>query len=321
MPKASILIPCYNAERWVAEAIQSALDQTHPDIEVIVVDDGSTDGSLEIIQSFGDKIRWETGPNRGGNVTRNRLLELSTGEWLQYLDADDYLNITKIDVQLQEMGDANADLLWSPSIFEYWKDEHVDSQVVQQLVDEDPWVALIRWHLPQTGASLWWKQAVIDAGGWKAEQPCCQEHELYLRLLKHNAVFKYCPTALSVYRQWSESTVCRRDPLKTYRHRAEIITDAIESLSSRGEFDEKRRQAAAAALLQCARATFRDHREFSFELDTMATRLCRPFQLPHEPWFPMIWRLLYSLFGLRVAEFAAVMLRSIRRKPSPENVP
>ena len=115
MPKVSILIPCYNAERWVAQAIQSALDQTHDDKEVIVVDDGSTDNSLDIIKSFGDKIRCETGPNRGGNVARNRLLELSTGEWLQYLDADDYLLVEKVAIQVAEAKDLeNCDLLCRP---------------------------------------------------------------------------------------------------------------------------------------------------------------------------------------------------------------
>lgn len=92
----SIIIPCYNAERWVAEAIQSCLDQTYSPIEIIVIDDGSTDKSLEVIKSFGHKIRWETGPNQGGNVARNRGLELAKAEWLQYLDADDYLLPDKI---------------------------------------------------------------------------------------------------------------------------------------------------------------------------------------------------------------------------------
>jgi glycosyltransferase involved in cell wall biosynthesis len=79
----SILIPCYNAERWVAQAIETALAQAWPEKEIIVVDDGSQDGSLEVIKRFANRIRWETGPNRGGNVARNRLLELARGEWLQ----------------------------------------------------------------------------------------------------------------------------------------------------------------------------------------------------------------------------------------------
>ena len=209
MPSVSILIPCYNAERWVGQAIQSALDQTHNDKEVIVVDDGSTDGSLEVIKSFGDKIRWETGPNRGGNVARNRLLELAQGEWLQYLDADDYLLVDKVATQLSEANREQADVLWSPSVFEYI-DGDESRQETQDLHEEDPWVALVRWHLPQTGASLWRREAVIHAGNWKPDQPCCQEHEFYCRLLKNGARFAFCPSAKSVYRQWSEQTVCKK---------------------------------------------------------------------------------------------------------------
>ena len=74
----SILIPCFNAEKWVAQAIESALAQTWPEKEVIVVDDGSTDASLEIIRHFDGRVRWESGPNRGGNAARNRLLSSPT---------------------------------------------------------------------------------------------------------------------------------------------------------------------------------------------------------------------------------------------------
>ena len=79
-PLVSIIIPCYNAEKYVGEAIESALAQTYPNKEVIVIDDGSTDGSLQVIKSFGHRIRWETGPNRGGSAARNRGIELARGE-------------------------------------------------------------------------------------------------------------------------------------------------------------------------------------------------------------------------------------------------
>ena len=79
----SILIPCYNAERWVGEAVQSALDQTYPKKEIIVVDDGSTDRSLDVIKSFGPRIRWETGPNRGANAPCRGLPK--TGNGLTFL--------------------------------------------------------------------------------------------------------------------------------------------------------------------------------------------------------------------------------------------
>src|SRR5438876_862551 len=105
----SILIPCYNAETWIAQAIESALVQTWSDKEIIVVDDGSTDRSLDVIRQFNGHIQWKAGPNRGGNAARNRLLELAHGEWLQYLDADDYLLPHKITQQMDFVS-AHVDL-------------------------------------------------------------------------------------------------------------------------------------------------------------------------------------------------------------------
>ena len=116
----SILIPCYNAERWIRQAIESALAQTWREKEVIVVDDGSTDGSLEGIESFGDCIHWETGPNRGGNVARNRLLDLASADWLQYLDADDYLLPDKIAKQMEFIAaHPEKGIVFGPATIEY----------------------------------------------------------------------------------------------------------------------------------------------------------------------------------------------------------
>lgn len=74
LSNVSIIIPCYNAERWLAEAIESCLYQSYDPVEVIVIDDGSTDASVEIANTFGGKTRLVTGPNRGGNHARNRGL-------------------------------------------------------------------------------------------------------------------------------------------------------------------------------------------------------------------------------------------------------
>ena len=95
-PLVSVIVPCYNCARWVTHAIELCLNQTYPNIEVIVVDDGSTDGSLEVLRQFLPRIRLETGPNRGGNFARNRGFKLSKGQYIQYLDADDYLEPDKI---------------------------------------------------------------------------------------------------------------------------------------------------------------------------------------------------------------------------------
>ena len=70
-PLVSVIIPCFNAEQFLSEAIDSILAQTYPRIEIIVIDDGSTDSSLEIIKSYDNRLIWQTGANKGGNHARN----------------------------------------------------------------------------------------------------------------------------------------------------------------------------------------------------------------------------------------------------------
>lgn len=111
-PLVSIIIPCYNTEKFVSEAIESALNQTYPNVEVIVVDDGSTDRSVEVIQSFGDRIRFEQINRQGACVARNRGLKLSQGEFIQFLDADDILLPHKLELQVPILQADQADLVF-----------------------------------------------------------------------------------------------------------------------------------------------------------------------------------------------------------------
>ena len=255
-PLVSILIPCFNAEPWISEAIESALAQTWENKEIIVIDDGSTDGSLEVIRSFGDQIHFETGPNQGGNVARNRLLELSNGERLQYLDADDYLLPEKIENQINH----DADVVFSPSLIAS------DGNIEQLPIDpphDDPWILLARWSLPQTGSPLWTKQAIVDAGGWKNDQPCCQEHELYLRLLKNNASFQFVPNSGSVYRKWSDQTVCERDPIQVITHRLAIEDEIERHLKSINQLSSERRAAINQARFESARSAWKHDRKLA----------------------------------------------------------
>jgi len=97
-PRVSILIAAYDAEAWLDDAIYSALAQTCASTEIIVLDDGSTDNTLAVARRH--NVRVETQRNAGSNAARNRLLQLSSGEWLQYLDADDHLLPQKVERQL-----------------------------------------------------------------------------------------------------------------------------------------------------------------------------------------------------------------------------
>ncbi len=299
--KASILIPCYNAEKFIAQAIQSALDQTWGDKEVIVVDDGSTDGSLDVIRTFDGRIRWETGPNRGGNAARNRLLSLATGEWLQYLDADDYLLPSKIEDQIRFLsGSQSADVVLSTTLFELWQDPNRPEPLREYSIDggEDPWVLLLNWSLPQTGGPLWRRESVIAAGGWDEKMPCCQEHSLYFRLLSHNSKFVYYGHSGAVYRYWSTGTVSRSNPDKLNETRLGLLAEIEAFLLKTGQMTPQRLHALNATRLLICRHWSSVNQEKSRQI--MRTILASSPKFVPNAGF--LYRALHRLLGMQLAE-------------------
>jgi glycosyltransferase involved in cell wall biosynthesis len=308
-PLVSILIPCFNAKQWISQAIESALEQTWPEKEVIVVDDGSTDGSLEIIRRFEGRIRWETGRNRGGNAARNRLLELAGGEWLQYLDADDYLLAEKIAGQMEFLAThPGVDVVFSPATIEHWEERDVRRELLPVPEPHDLWILLASWGLPQTGAPIWRKQAILDVGGWKRDQPCCQEHELYLRLLIGGKRFAYCPKNGAVYRQWSTEQLCKRDIPEVCRRRLEIEQRLQDHLRGTNQLTSERLRAINQARFQIARFVWQYDSAFAQTIMDQVHGLESRFW-PVGPAAPRRYRLVYGLLGFPVAERLASAMR------------
>lgn len=308
----SILIPCYNAERWVAQAIESALAQTWSDKEVIVVDDGSTDGSLKEIQKFERRIQWETGPNLGSNVARNRLLELARGEWLQYLDADDYLLPPKIERQVAFlMEQPECDVVYSPVWWVRWSETSVEKEITQIPGPHDPASLLARWWLPQTGGPIWRKEAVMRAGSWKVDQPCCQEHELYLRLLMTGARFLYFGEAHAAYRDWRQDEgVSKRNLSELLRRRLEIEQRLEDFLRERGELTPSRTQAINQARFEIARRAWLEDRAAALEIMRSLNESQTGF-VPEGPAAPTSYRAVYCMFGFAAAEKLAALKRAV----------
>jgi glycosyltransferase involved in cell wall biosynthesis len=104
-----VIVPTFNGERYLEQALRSALNQTLPPFEVIVVDDGSTDGSPEIAESFGHPVRCIRQTNMGVARARNRGLSVATGEFIAFLDHDDLWPRTKLEVQVAALH-ANPDV-------------------------------------------------------------------------------------------------------------------------------------------------------------------------------------------------------------------
>jgi glycosyltransferase involved in cell wall biosynthesis len=101
-PLVSILIPAFNAEKWIGDTIKSAIGQTWPRKEIIVVDDGSSDRTAEVARQFSSTdVLVETQQNQGAAAARNRALSLSQGDYIQWLDADDLLSPDKVAQQIE----------------------------------------------------------------------------------------------------------------------------------------------------------------------------------------------------------------------------
>jgi len=115
-PSISAIIPAYNAEPFLARAIESVLGQTCPPMELIVVDDGSTDGTGDVARRFGDRVRFFHQENAGVSAARNLGIEKARGEWIAFLDADDWWEPHRLESQVAILK-RHPDLMWASGRF------------------------------------------------------------------------------------------------------------------------------------------------------------------------------------------------------------
>lgn len=109
-PLVTVIIPAFNYARYIEQCIFSVLQQTYPKIEIIVVDDGSTDNTSDVLKKFADKIKIVRQVNSGVSVARNTGLLISSGEYVAFLDADDWWEPTKVETQIAKMLIMKADI-------------------------------------------------------------------------------------------------------------------------------------------------------------------------------------------------------------------
>jgi GT2 family glycosyltransferase len=309
----SVLIPCHNAERWIGTAVSSALAQRGVEVEVIVIDDGSNDRSRQILAEFGNRISVRHQQNAGSNTTRNLLLHLARGEWIQYLDADDYILPNKVVGQLQvASADEAIDVVYGPLILEYHRSSGIQSIVEKPLLPHDPWTELAAWRLGQTGALLLRREALLQVGAWRENQSCCQDYELYLRLLMAGATFRYAENEAAVYRRFETGTLSTKNLVPVWLERLKIEEQLESYLRVHDMLTEQRQLAINQARFETARSAWHVARKISLEACAAIRLSGAPFT-PSGSAAPAGYRAFYRCFGFSVAEHIADTTRSIRR--------
>jgi glycosyltransferase involved in cell wall biosynthesis len=299
----SIIIPCYNAERWVAEAIQSCLEQTYRPIELIVIDDGSTDNSLDVIKSFGDAIQWETGPNRGGNHARNRGFELSRGEYIQFLDADDYLLPEKIETQVACLQSNEADVVYGD-----WR--HLCHLPEGRAEFEEVTVSGGHADMLQALLGGWWvashavllrRQAVSRIGGWDESLKAAQDTDLMIRLALAESHFVYQPGCHSIYRRYGNVTVGTGNRLRSLDNHSRVLDKAIAALDAKKDMKHKYRRNLAQSFFRLA------HTYFDLDRTKYESTMEKALSLDPEfsPSASPVYRTVQWLLGFRTADLLA----------------
>lgn len=308
-PLVSILIAAYNCRPWVVRAVQSALNQSWERCEVIVVDDCSTDGTDEELKRFGNSISLERSSVNGGqNVTRNRLTELSNGEWLVYLDADDELDRDSVEQKLQFRDEAHA-IYGSTNIATYVHEREVQSNRIVAADFNDPWSAAFAWKFPNTSAFCFKRRAVRDVGGWNESIKNCTDYDLYFRLLLKRYKFKAAPDAWSTYRQWSSTQAVNEAPLRKMTTRLQVMFEAAAQLQTAGEMTPAREKSFFDASLAVLRAIYPLNPDLAIQRHQQLSSSfpeCRP----SKEVFPARYRLIYQTVGFSSAERIAELMRS-----------
>jgi glycosyltransferase involved in cell wall biosynthesis len=202
----SIIIPCYNAAPWLPATLASALAQTWREKEIILVDDGSRDASLEIARSFEARgVRIVSQANAGASAARNHGLRLARGDFIQWLDADDLISADKVAAQIAFLRDRSAGTLATCAWGRFETDpaaaRFVDTAVFRDFTPVDFLVLA-----GNTGAMLhpssWLVPRAIAerAGPWDESLSLNDDGEYFCRVLLASPGMAFCPEGRSYYR-------------------------------------------------------------------------------------------------------------------------
>jgi glycosyltransferase involved in cell wall biosynthesis len=228
----SVVIPAYNAGPFIARAIESALRQTHPADEIIVVDDGSTDNTADAVRSFGEKVILIRQENAGASVARNTGINAAQGNWIAFLDADDEWVPGKLEQQIKHL-QKHPDLAWTmsnyytcfcdpqhtPAVFDRGRS---DALLAGRDCYRDYFDAYKAGTVGYTGTMLIRKEVLWEAGLFRPGQPRMNDEDMWFRIAYRFPKVGYLTEPLAVYHRGVPGSI-----VKTH-NRPEIVIELIK---------------------------------------------------------------------------------------------
>lgn len=213
--KVSVLIPMYNAEKYISATIENVLKQTWPDLEIIIVDDGSIDNSYNLAKQYeSSSIHIYKQENKGASAARNLALEKSTGELIQYLDADDLLSYNKIESQVNlynKINDRNAIiasgiLLFDGDVMETICIPHRQMATNYYNKPIDLLVDICREkYIVQSSIWLMHRDLLAKVGGWNEKLTLNDDGEYFFRVVGKSSGVYFCSEGAVFYRNTPQS--------------------------------------------------------------------------------------------------------------------
>jgi glycosyltransferase involved in cell wall biosynthesis len=258
-PDVSIVIPCRNGARYLPKLAGSLGPLLAPNVEVIFIDDGSTDGSGELFQRLLPEAVCVQQPNRGLGATRNRAATLARGEFLQLLDADDTIEAGKFETQLAFARARSLDVVysdWRMVIVEDGKEtpeDWVQAETGTEIVE----ALLGGWWFPPN-ATLVRRDAFVAVGGCDTTLGnTCEDFDLWLKLGMAGVRFGYVAGHFAnYYRDLDIRSMSRVNAREFFEGEATIILRAVRQLGAEKTDTMARRRAAARRLHGVARNAF-----------------------------------------------------------------
>lgn len=229
-PFVSVVMPVFNGADYLAGAIDSVLCQTYQGFELIVVDDGSTDATQDIVSRYGDRVRLEAQRNQGHAAARNLGVKVAQGEWIAMIDADDLWDASKLERQLRHIAD--ADVIYSAAC-NFQDSQRVEGVTFRNRVCPfgDVFEDLLIDNFITHSSVLIRRESFLAAGGYDETLRTTCDWDLWLRLSAMGCLFCGEPLPVTHYRWRADSN--SKNHQRTCEDRLAVVIRALQT--ARGE--------------------------------------------------------------------------------------